>query len=47
VNQLIEVIETGKKVILTHGISEQLQEIIQTRNYPNVLIADDNQEILF
>lgn len=45
-DQIVEVIETGKNVILTHGISNQLQKIIITRNYPNVIIADDNQEII-
>ncbi|MCF7912675.1 MAG: MBL fold metallo-hydrolase [Candidatus Cloacimonetes bacterium] len=45
--QIIELFATDKTIILTHGISSELETEIKTRIYPNVKKADDYQEIKF
>ncbi len=45
--QIEEVIFTQKDIILTHGISQKLEDQLKTRIYNNVKKADDYQEIQF
>jgi Metallo-beta-lactamase superfamily len=46
-NQLLQIFSTDKTIILTHGISSELENEIKTRIYSNVMKADDYQEIKF
>ncbi len=45
--QIEEVISTQKEIILTHGISQKMDDQLKTRIYNNVKKADDYQEIQF
>jgi metal-dependent hydrolase (beta-lactamase superfamily II) len=42
---IVEVMESGKEVILTHGMSAELMDKLLTGNWQNVTKADDHQEI--
>ena len=45
--QILQLLSTDKTIILTHGISSELENEIKTGIYPNVMKADDYQEIKF
>ena len=46
-SQILPLLDSNSIVILTHGISNELETILKTRIYQNVMKADDYQEIKF